>query len=346
VRHVRMLGLCLVAAFALAAVAASSAVAGPQWVKCELAGPGHNYTGPNCTKAEKAKPKGTGEYELYKAPEVEAKRVAEGKSASVPFTGGNVGSGGVLTARFYTCFGGTYSFQRATRQGCHEGGGTGPHAAVYPKIECVAESSSGDAVSKNQVANVHVVFTGCKFSSLPCENTATAGEIVVNPLKGKLGWINKSEKKVGVLLEPEAGKHALFVSFECAGVVFTDVGAGNKKEGAFYVQGTNYPEGCAGTCELATPTEEKHGGYDGIISPITPVNEMTSEFEQVYTENGDKEVPQNIPNRFEGKHIDVLEAAMELYEEEEESEEFYLWSPAAEEITNVVEPEEAAEIKA
>ena len=55
-----------------------------------------------------------------------------------------------------------------------------------------------------------------------------------------------------------------------------------------------------------TPGEEKHGGYDGIISPITPVDAMTNEYKQVYTQ--ESEYPyRNIPSKFEDKHIDVLE---------------------------------------
>jgi Peptidase A4 family len=53
VRHVRMLGLCLVAALALDAYAVSSASA-LKWGRCEDAKSGGKYTGPNCSKAEKA----------------------------------------------------------------------------------------------------------------------------------------------------------------------------------------------------------------------------------------------------------------------------------------------------
>ena len=80
-RHVRMLGLCLVAVFAVAAIAASSASALPEWGQCE-AKAGGKYSDRNCqTKAKKGK----GEYEWRKATEV-------GKSEK-QFRGHNVGSG-------------------------------------------------------------------------------------------------------------------------------------------------------------------------------------------------------------------------------------------------------------
>jgi hypothetical protein len=346
VRHVRMLGLCLVAVLALAAIVASSAVAGPQWVKCELVGPGHNYTGPNCTKAEKAKPKGSGEYELYKAPEVAEKRIAEGKSANVPFSGSSVGGGGVLTTVERSCVNGeTNEYYRTTRQNCAEEGGKESleESAEPLYVECAVESNTGEAEGKNKIANVHVLFTGCgAFGVLPCHSEGLEeGEIETSTLQGKLGWINKSAKEVGVVLEP-AQHHAPFAVFDCSEVLGTVVGVGNKKEGTEYVQGEKYPEGCYGTkCAGATPTEEKHGGYDQIISPITPVNAMTSEFTQVYTEEAGYPYG-NLPTHLENKHISALEDYLII----DELGKSGMWSSAGEVITNVNTPEEAGEIKA
>jgi hypothetical protein len=370
VRHVRMLGLCLVAIFALGAMVASSALAGPQWVKCEKVGPGHNYTGPNCTKAEKAKPKGGGEYELYKAAEIEAKRVANGKSPGVPFTGHNEGSGGLLHGITDNC--GEYErpLKASTRLRCREekkpeieeyeeigvseeefyengiAPGRGPSSRLEAVVECGAESSSGEASRTSEVKNVHVTFTGCNlFGTTPCEN-AGPEEIQTNELKGKLGYINKSAKEVGVLLEP-AVKHGAFATFICGdGTLNFEVGVGNKKEGADWTS-----TGCAGQCFGTTPEEEKHGGYDGVISPIVPVNQMTPTFTQEYkteevyanpTRPGEFAIL-NVPSHFEGKHIDVLEARPFTTGEETGS---FEWSSAGEEITNVVEPEEESEIKA
>jgi hypothetical protein len=345
VRHVRMLGLCLVAALALGAYAVSSASA-LEWGKCENVGSGGNYTGSNCTKAEKAKPKGSGSYEWRKASEVAAKRVAEGKSAGVPFTGHSEGGGGVLTASVRECTiitpEGTVEL-RVTRQKCAEEGGEENNVEeVAAEVECSNESATGESEGKNKVAHIHVVFTGCSaFGAFPCQAEGSEeGEVPTNELKGKLGWINKANKEVGVLLEP-AAKHGLFADFECGGILGNEVGVGNKKEGTFYVQGEKYPEGCYGECPGATPAEEKHGGYDGIISPITPVNQNTSEYTQVYTE--ESEFPfRNIPMNFEKKHIDVLENGFVAISNGRKD----AWASAGEVITNVNVTEEEGEIKA
>ncbi len=343
-RHVRMLGLCLVAAMALAAVAASSALAGPEWGKCEKVGSGGNYTGKNCTKSEKAKPKGSGSYEWRKASEVAAKREAEGKSADVPFSGHSIDGGGILSTGSNECEGGTDELKRVTRQACQEAGGvieSNEGLSVY----CEEETNTGETVGKNEVANIHVSFKGCTIEGgAPCKSAgASEGEINTNTLKGKLGWINKGAKEVGVLLEPVA-KHGRFAVFTCfGGVIETSVGVGNDKEGAFYPS-----SGCIGACPGTTPAEEKYGGYDGIISPITPVNQMTNEFTQVFTstETGAGALdPQNIPNKFEGKHIDLLEDYVVIHEGLE-VEGSVMWSPASEEVTNVNTPEEEGEIKA
>jgi hypothetical protein len=361
VRHVRMLGLCLVAALALGAYAVSSASA-LEWGKCENIGSGGNYAGPNCGKSEKAKPKGSGEYEWRKASEVAEKRVAEGKTANVPFTGGNVGSGGVLTTAFRGCKDEANPNEeaiRTTREGCEqkeaEGYQESSQFTEEPlQVECATESNSGETEGKNKVANVNVVFTGCQvFGSIPCWTIGLAeGEIKTSTLIGKLGWINKSAKEVGVVLEP-AVKHGLFARFTCAEFLGDAVGVGNKTTGAEFAQGEKYPEGCYGTraegCK-ATPAEEKHGGYDQVISPITPVNQMTSEFTQVYTEEATYPY-KNLPSHFEKKHLSALED-YSIYDfwvlVEGQPEERYegMWSAAGEVITNAVKPEEAGEIKA
>jgi hypothetical protein len=341
VRHVRMLGLCLVAVFAVGAYAVSSAMAGPQWVKCE-AKAGGNYSDSNCKV--KAKPKGTGGYELLKAPEVAAKREAEGKSPGVPFKGESVGSGGLLYAELGSCEKNgpeeplEQFFGPITRAACEAKGAHRVNEAAGPFIQCAAENSEGEASGTSSVVGVHVTFTGCNlFGNVPCEN-AGPEEIITNELKGKLGYISKANHEVGVLLEP-AVKHGDFADFSCEPFVETiKVGVGNKKVGSAHTT-----SGCDQECPGATPEEEKHGGYDGVISPIKPVNEMTNAFTQEYkvepTEFGEV-CPENIPSHFEGKHIDLLEVQQSTQAGST------MWSCSGEEITNVNTPEEAGEIKA
>jgi hypothetical protein len=303
VRHVRMLGLCLVAVLAVAVVAASSAsAAGPEWGQCYAKAKG-KYADSNCqTKASK----GSGEFEWRKGVDV----------ARTHFTG--AGGAGVLNVLARYCEG-TRGIGSERNKACEEKGwGESPIA-----IECVSENNTGKASGKDGVTNVSVRFHQCAlFGSIPCSNTPNEGEVLVNPLKGTLGYINKGAKEVGVNLTPEK-KKGDFVQFSCGGGLGTVVGEAGK----------------AGPHE-GGPVYLPKGGGDGIISPITPVNQMSGAFTQVFTTTEDAE---NIPNKFEGKPLQVLESYTYNAEEPENSQ---LWSKAGEIITNVNTPEEEVEIKA
>jgi hypothetical protein len=330
-RHLRMVGLALVAVFAMAAVAATSASALPEWGEC-VAKAGGKFTDSNCTK--KATLTNPGSFEWKKGTELKPRH----------FHGENVGSGGVLISKFRACFkeeGKGQLAGRVTRAKCKEIKGEEVHFEEPILVECEHEENTGEALGAKSIANVFVKFTGCKvFGSTPCSNGPGVGEITVNPLKGELGYINKLEKKVGVLLTPVTAKGE-FAKFNCAGQLETVVGVGNKTEGAEYVKGTKYPSGCSGACPGATPEEETHGGYDGIISPVTPVNTMTSTLTQVYTVN--PVTVANIPSHFEGKHIELLEDYLYNPSEPAVTE---MWSRAGEEITNTNTTAEPGEIKA
>ena len=291
-RHVKILGLCLVAVCAVAAYAVSSASALPEWGQC-YAKAGGKYADSNCqTKAKK----GTGTYEWRKGTNVSA--------AQRRFEGG--GGLGILTAEYYFCEPGEV---RAPH--CNAGEKENLFLGEQLSIECESEVNHGETAGSKDVANISVIFRGCKLQgAVPCSNTEVEGEVQTNTLKGELGYINKSTKDVGLLLEP-AVKHGRFAQFTClGGSITTVVGVGNAKEGAAY-------------------SPEKTGGYDGIISPITPVNEMSTEFTQVFTINENLE---NVPSHFEGKHIELLESF--VYNTERPYE-LTKWGKAGETITNV-----------
>jgi hypothetical protein len=310
VKHVRILGIAIVAALAIAAVATTTASALPEWGKC-TAQAGGKYSDSNCTVKAK---KGTGTFEFTK-----------GKSLkNVPFSGNNVGSGGVLTTQLRFCQGpgGVDTGGRVTRKKCAEEGGEEFHDGPAVTIECESEHNTGEATGANEVTNVSVKFLGCKlFGDVPCSNGPEEGEILVKPLKGKLGYIDKAEKKVGLVLEPKT-KHGDFASFTCGSILGTVVGVGSSKEGAFF-------------------EPESKGGNDQIISPITPVNTMTSTYEQVYTVN--PETYENIPSKFEGKPISLLESYTFNTEEPGSTTE---WMASGEEITNLNTTSEESMIKA
>ncbi len=291
-RHVRMLGLCLIAVCAVVAVAATSASALPEWGQC-YAKEGGKYANSNCTSKAK---KGAGTFEWRKGSQV--------SPSQKKFEGG--GGLGILSAEYHYCEPG-----EVRQPHCNAGEQENLFLGEPISVECESEVNHGEASGSKGVANISVIFRGCKLlGAVPCSNTEVEGEIQTNTLKGELGYINKTTKDVGVLLEPTA-KHGRFAQFTCiGGSITTVVGVGNAKEGAVY-------------------SPEKTGGYDGIISPITPVNEMNTEFTQVYTVNENHE---NVPSSFEGKHIDLLESFVFSSERPYETTK---WSKAGESITNV-----------
>ncbi len=361
-KHVKLFGACLVVACALVAIAAagSASAAGPEWGRCVEAAKGTKglYEDSNCTKEKVKEKKGVkspdGKYEwkagASAAPGCEKKKHGnyltsacntEKEKKGVPeehkgsyekfgpkFTG--EGGKGVLSATMYECRPEDERIEEAPtgrypRADCYnEGRDPGNYLPeVNVKVECATEHATGEAVGSDQVANVSVRFTNCLiFGVDACKSPgASAGEVRTETLKGQLGYIEKAGTKVGVLLEPVVAK-GRFANLECENIELNvSVGVGNATEGAFY-------------------TPEATGGYDGVISPITPVNTMTPKFTQEYTANANHE---NVPNHFEGGHIELLETFQETREAPIESN---TWSPAAQEITNVNTVEGEEEIKA
>lgn len=319
VRHLRMVGLCLVAVFAMSAVAATSASAAlPEFGQCfEKAGTG-KYSNSVCTT--KAKPLGTGNFEFRKGPEIAKKHFV-----------GNAGTG-VLEAKYIGCytkneFGEPVPDEKYGRKGLPCPGGDEENVVFEKplKIECESESNTGEFTGTKEVKSVTVVFHGCKLEgTAPCSNTSTEGEIQVNTLKGKLGWINKkaTPREVGLLLEP-AVKKGEFAKFGClGGQIVTVVGMGNANEGCAYPQ--------------------KACGGDGLISPIGPVNTTTSALTQTFTIN--EATQENVPNKFEGA---APRKSLESYFDGSESPNSTTqWSKAGETTTNVAVSEVPGEIKA
>jgi hypothetical protein len=306
VRRLRIIGLCLAAVFAIAAVTASSASAKkPEWGKC-VAQAGGKYLDGNC----QTKGKG-GSFEWKKGATL----------PNVPFTGHNEGSGGVLYTGLNICEGNGKAY-RIPKAKCEAEGyeWTESGEGEFLTVECLAETNTGEASGKNKILNVHVKFTGCTAfgGALPCQNKGAAvGEINTQALKGELGYVEEG-KAVGVRLEPNVKKGA-FAEFECAEFLGTVVAVGNNKEG------------------VAFPPK---GGADQVISPITPVNEMTNKYTQVFTVDPKK--VENVPTNFDGKKLSALEDELTNLETGEGS----TWSRAGEEITNVNTPTEEGEIKA
>lgn len=339
-RRLKVIGLCLGAMLAIAAIGASSASALPEWGQC-YAKAGGKYTESNCqTKSKVVKGVSNGAYEWRKGTEI--------TNANKTFEG--VGGHGVLTTNEHECTGGYWEF---TEEPLVEGPKFGKRLPYSPTpcsivedkkgekqeeveeagtiiIECTAEHATGELSGANAVKNVEVRFTHCTVlgpEGPACTSPGAAeGEVKTETLKGVLGYINKAKKEVGVELNPSKPK-GVFATFTCAGILRTAVGAGNAKEGSYY-------------------KPETTGGRDGILSPVTPVNVMTPTVTQVYTvECHGQETPagtcENLPRSFEGKPIGELEDYIENLENKASTK----WSPAGEEITNVNKQAGGAEIE-
>ncbi|HTZ64054.1 MAG TPA: hypothetical protein VMB51_08115 [Solirubrobacteraceae bacterium] len=308
-RHLRMLGLCLVAVLAVVAISATSASAKlPEFGQC-YAKAGGKYANSSCT--EKAK-KGQGAYEWRKAAQVAHKKFV-----------GSAGAG-VLEGSYFFCVG-EKGDQPRTGRPCKPGYEEEVEFLEKPiTVECESEANHGEINGSNTVGDVSVTFKGCKLlGTAPCSNTEKEGEIHVNELKGEIGFINKgtSPREVGLQLTPAQNK-GRFAQFECLGFVTTVVGVGSKKEGCAY-------------------TETKLCGDDRIIGTVTPVNEETPSLTQTFKIN--EETQENEPSKLEGKPRASLESFIYNTEEPQYTSQ---WSKAGETVTNIAVGEEEGEIKA
>ncbi len=360
-KHLRIIGLCLVAVFAFVAVAAASASAAePEWAGCvKLAKAKGNFTEAKCetvaTKLKKGKAepdhKGAYEFESGQAATCVAQKdgnfteskceTVAGKTKKgvfspdhkgkfeIPRNAKFTGKGGVgyLEGKVFSCTNEHgEEIGPKPREDCHHSSPTGI------EISCETESATGEAVGAKEVANVAVRFTGCEGLGVPATSAGlNPGEIETYKLQGRLGYLNKSatpEPEVGLLLGP-AATHGLFANIELASAEIR-VGEGSVSEGSFYEE-AGHP---------GVPT-----GNDGIISPIEPVNTMTHTFTQQYKEAGTGPAEyENTPDKFEGAGEPVY--LLEVLQHGPEPTYTTDWGPASEEIENVNTLEEGyAEIK-
>jgi hypothetical protein len=170
-QRTRVIGLALVTALALCAVAASGASASsPVWYTCAKAPKneakeytGH-YAGKECKKAEY---KATGgAYEL--APGV-------GKGKASKFSAGTV----IL-----------HTVQPATKSDF--------------ELTCSSAKGEGTPVAPNGIDKVKLVLSKCHLLGAGCQNGSKKETIETKVLSGKLGWIDEATKTVGTDLAGEA----------------------------------------------------------------------------------------------------------------------------------------------
>jgi hypothetical protein len=177
--RIKMMGLCLLAAFVVAAVAVSSASAAlPEYKVCAKAVKvGKTFTGgftdKTCTTVSETK---TGKYEL---------EPGLGKKTAIKTT--------AKASKLET-----------------EGAGT---------VECKSSKSTGETAGTKEVKNNIVEFKTCTSLGKKCTSAGQkAGTIKTVALSGVLGYISKAPLKVGLDLTAEKGGNSAEFSCEGLGV--------------------------------------------------------------------------------------------------------------------------------
>lgn len=190
-RHLRILGLCLVAAFALSVVAASAAsAADPAIYECA---PAAKET-VTYKKGKKTitKSVNTGNRKDSACKKVVTKDKFRIKGEQPGHQAGPEGAfelGELATGYAFT---GT-------------GGGSNLEIVGIGGLTCTAFADAGTFNGPKSAGGINVTFTGCELLHHQCETGATLGEINTSPLKGEIGYINKATHEVGVLLSSETG---------------------------------------------------------------------------------------------------------------------------------------------
>lgn len=194
-RHVKILTLAAVAAFALAAIASASASAAlPELYEC--------------VTTTKVSGKYTGKYLDKKcSKEATAKEITEGKKNKYELTPGYKGKSGK-------------PFKGSGHGANLEANGIGG-------IACTSFSDSGKFTSTTTAGDVVAVFKGCEYIGLKCASTgAKAGEIKTNPLTGTVGYLagkGTPTPTVGASLTAESGPY--LAVFKCQNEYFWVTGA-------------------------------------------------------------------------------------------------------------------------
>jgi hypothetical protein len=187
-RRIKIVGLCLVAVFALGALTAGSASAtAPEFGRC-LKGTEHavsNFDNSKCVK-------------LASEDAVsEAEQLKKGVYKWSP---------GVVKTKFTT------KMKEATIATLETVGGT--------KITCTGETSTGEYLNAKEIGKMVAKFTGCEFSGVKCNSTGKGtGEIDTHSLGGPIGFetvvVPASKDKIANELHSESGNVA---EFSCAGI--------------------------------------------------------------------------------------------------------------------------------
>jgi len=180
-KRLKIMGLCLAAAFVVSAVTVATASAeAPEYGRCLTAKVGKKYDGKydnaKCTPAKtetekKAVEKGEGKYEWFPGA-VKVNQTSVGGIAALEQTNG-LGVG------------------------------------------CKTEHSTGEFSGTKEEKNLIVTFEGCESVGFVCTSPGhKAGELVTNTLEGRVVWENKALHKTAIELFPAGGAEK-FIEFGC-----------------------------------------------------------------------------------------------------------------------------------
>jgi hypothetical protein len=215
-KRMQIIGLALVAVFAMSAVAASVASAQlPEFVRCAKVAAGE----PSSWEAGCTKAKVGGGYAKVSAGPGLCVKVAPGEPSSwANATCTTAGTGFIKIAAA-----GKPKFTSAS-------GLTELETVSGTKVICKKDTNKGE-LTGDQTDTVTITFTECTFEGKPCTTgKEPAGTIVTNLLASKLVYLNEAHTIVGLALTPQAGPGKLFAEFVCE-FLKTTVKVGVHEEG-------------------------------------------------------------------------------------------------------------------
>jgi hypothetical protein len=222
-RRVRLVGLCVVAAFAIAAMqVASASAAAPEFGRCvkKAKAEGEGYSNAGCTTGVSS-----GAKYSWTAGVLDKDFTSTARFVATPILTiclkwqRLVGEGKTIEAEEYLVK------HKLTPPECEkiiiENEGKEPailETTTGERVECSGIGASGEYTGTKTVGNITVKLTGCEMNEVTCQSPgATAGEIVSDTLSGALGIIKEEglpvNNEVGISLAAASGETV--TEFDC-----------------------------------------------------------------------------------------------------------------------------------
>jgi hypothetical protein len=277
-KRIKMIGLCVVAACGLAALAGASTASAAKFSVC-VPSKHAVYANSTCTEVamKKGVPSGKGKFEKVEAGTcVPAKHsVYEDAACSKVAMKKGVPSG---KGKFEKA-GGTAKV-------------TGAHAELVSAagtIEC-SSSSGTETFTGGKSLTAVTIFKGCETKGAKCQNTATAGEIATFELIGKLVEPAAGKASINLTGNGNDGKKAgLLAEFGCTGVAAVRVSGGP-------LGGKISPVNTWGTSSTTTFEKEVEQGLTAEFGPagFPPAETLVLPSEQIGAVTAVTALPVNV----------------------------------------------------